>query len=171
MGCGLHGGDHDRRSSHITVRRALVASALLLLAACATISSLRGNKGWYWTATSPNGGEPAVIGPYNSEYGCKDWLGSALFLHGPLCHDHPNDANCAPIGNGYAYVVGTPYPAPRQIPSATCFQCAGNCKVPSGYKGLVYPASGSVQVVGCGKFKKSTEMKGSGCFFVGDTGE
>src|SRR3982074_1289945 len=105
----------------LQIIRFLAVSIPMLLV---TVSTFAGTNDWFYRITPPNGAAAFDVGPYNSEYGCKDGLGSALYLHGPLCHDHPTNKNCVSIGNGFAYPAGFPYPVPRekQIPSGNCFE-------------------------------------------------
>jgi hypothetical protein len=59
----------------------------------------------YWYRILAPDQTAIAVGPWSAigtNY-CADWFGSALYHHGPLCHDHPNPVNCAPDGPGYAY--------------------------------------------------------------------
>ena len=138
--------------------------------------------GWFFMVISPYGGQVVNIGPYNSELGCNDWQGSACYEFSPGCPD------CHHIGNGFAYPKGWPYP-PDEPPGSgagSLITPCGSCYTSQHFPvdsvtlrasadwhsyGLVYPAAGGVELLGCGKYKQSTEVKGSRCFFIGDTGE
>ena len=132
--------------------------------------------GWFYTVTPPDGSLLLIVGPYNSEFGCKDWLGSALYLHGPLCHNHPSADHCKPIGAGYA--------APG-VASGTCY-AERDVDVPAGGYGFFwYPFQGGGQIIGghwgpakCGRMRRKyvaangdAGIAGSGCFFSGQTFE
>jgi hypothetical protein len=160
-----------------TVRFLAASIAMLFL----TASTYAGTDDWFYRITPPNGAAAFDVGPYNSEYGCKDWLGSALFLHPSSCHDHPSDHNCRVIGNGFAYPAGFPYPVPleKQIPSGTCFESQAP-GFPQGYYFFSYsdrPASAAA--IGPFSLQKCNSVHagwtrgraGSGCFFIGDTRE
>jgi hypothetical protein len=160
-----------------TVRSLVFSLAILLL----TVSTHAGTNDWFYRITPPNGAAAFDVGPYNSEYGCKDWLGSALYLHPDACHDHPSDHNCRIIGNGFAYPAGFPYPVPpdKQIPSGTCFE-SDQPGMREGYYFFSYSDRGpfAVAVGPFGSQKCDSELAGwkqgragSGCFFVGDTRE
>jgi hypothetical protein len=76
--------------------------AAALFALMVTASAFAGvSGGWYYTVESPYGGTPLVVGPYDSQATCRDWLGSALFMHPSACHTDPNPYNCRIIGVGY----------------------------------------------------------------------
>jgi hypothetical protein len=158
--------------------RSLAVSIPILLL---TVSTYAGTNDWFYRITPPNGAAAFDVGPYNSEYGCKDWLGSALFLHGPHCHDDPNARNCAPIGNGFAYPAGFPYPMPRdqQIPSGSCFESSAR-GFPQGYYFFWYsnrsPFAAAIGPFGPQKCDSvlagwTQGRPGSGCFFIGNTRE
>jgi len=163
----------------IHVVRFVVAVAIPIL--LLTVSTYAGTKDWFYRITPPNGAAAFDVGPYNSEYGCKDWLGSALYLHGPHCHDHPTNRNCVPIGNGFAYPAGFPYPVPpdKQIPSGTCFE-SNAAGMRQGYYFFSYSdRSRSAAAIGpfaqekCDRVLTAWKQgrAGTGCFYVGDTRE
>jgi hypothetical protein len=163
--------------------RCFFSVAVSLLLTLITTPTHAGANDWFYRITPPNGGASFDVGPYNSEYGCKDWLGSAIFLHGPLCHDHPIDQNCVPIGNGFAYPTGFPYPVPssEQIPSGACFESTA----PGLHQGyyffwysdghpLIGAAIGPFDYRACDRILAEAQTKavtGTGCFYVGDTRE
>ena len=159
------------------VRSLAVSIPILLL----TVPAYAGTNDWFYRITPPNGAAAFDVGPYNSEFGCKDWLGSALFLHGPYCHDHPTDRNCVPIGNGFAYPAGFPYPVPRekQIPSGTCFESDAK-GFRQGYYFFWYSdrspfaaAVGPFDEPNCNSVLAGWTQgrAGTGCFFIGNTRE
>ena len=164
--------------------------AVLILLTIVTTPTQAGTNDWFYRITPPNDGVAFDVGPYNSEYGCKDWLGSAIFLHGPHCYDHPTDQNCVPIGNGFAYPEGWPYPMPpsEQIPGGACFESNAPGMRPGYYfflysDGLLFyndghlPFGAAVGPFGsrtCDRVLAATQTQavtGTGCFFVGDTRE
>ncbi len=160
------------------INRWLIVVGVLTLANSAHARK-PGVDGWFFSITPPNGGQTFDVGPYNSLYGCRDWLGSALYLHPTTCHNHPNDYNCRIIGNGYAYPQGFPYPVPadEQIPSGDCFE-SNQPGLGQGNYYFFYSNIGGSVVGGarsnrkCNKSRRNTLGEtGSGCFFVGDTGE
>jgi hypothetical protein len=146
-----------------------------------SVSAYAGANDWFYRIRPPNGAAEFDVGPYNSEFGCKDWLGSALFLHGPHCHDHPTDRNCVPIGNGFAYPAGVPYPVPREkiIPSGTCFESDAP-GFRQGYYFFWY-SDRSPFAAAVGPFTEKNcnsvlagwtpSQAGTGCFYIGDTHE
>ncbi len=164
----------------------LSVSILLLVL---TSPTQAGTDDWFYRITPPNDGASFDVGPYNSEYGCKDWLGSAIFLHGPHCYDHPTDQNCVPIGNGFAYPAGFPYPVPpsEEIPGGACFESNAPGLRPGYYfflysEGLLYSDSHPLFGAALGPFgyracdralasAQTQGVTGTGCFFVGDTRE
>lgn len=155
-----------------------VLLAAIYFASVAAASA--GSDDWYFSIRPPSGGPTFRVGPYNSQFGCQDWLGSALYLHGPLCHGHPTQLNCAPIGNGYAYPVGFPYPVPAgaQIPSGNCVEVNGQGDLRPGYYYFQYPVNGGNAAgpfstnAGCrSRLANDVGETGSDCFFVGNTGE
>src|SRR5260370_9424692 len=99
----------------------LAASTLI---AVLTTTTHAGTNDWFYRITPPNDGASFDVGPYNSEYGCKDWLGSEIFLHGPHSYVHPTDQNCVPIGNGFSYPAGFPDPIPpsEENPGGACYE-------------------------------------------------
>ena len=159
------------------VRFLAVSISMLVL----TVPTYAGTNDWFYRITPPNGAAAFDVGPYNSEFGCKDWLGSALFLHPNECHDHPSDYNCRIIGNGFAYPAGFPYPVPqdKQIPSGTCVE--SNARgMRQGYYFFWYsdrsPFAAAVGPFGEQECESvlagwTQGRAGTGCFYVGDTRE
>lgn len=159
--------------------RPLVILALLALV-WATMRPSPCRAGWFYSITPPMGGQTFDVGPYNSEFGCKDWLGSALFLHPEECHEHPNDFNCRIIGNGFAYPVGFAFPVPAgaQIPSGTCFESSEPGMRQGRYFFLYTKSGGSAErwtrknrKLARGMVAAGVAEIGTGKFFVGDTRE
>ena len=166
---------------HLTTLHIAKFLAISILVLLLPVSTCAGANDWFYRITPPGGAAAFDVGPYNSEYGCKDWLGSALFLHGPHCHDDPTDKNCVPIGNGFAYPAGFPYPVPpeKQIPSGTCFESAAP-GMRQGYYFFSYsdhpPAGTPVGPFDSQKCESVLAVwtqgrAGTGCFYVGDTRE
>lgn len=134
---------------------------------------------WVWTNSSLDGTSSSVeVGPYKTLYGCRDWLGSALYLHPRKCHIHPTSKNCRIIGNGYSYPAGTPYPPITQLPSGDCTEVDTPIP-PNGYAYLRYHFLDEVEIVGGTWGRKKCErirsldassggVVGSGCFFQGN---
>ena len=166
---------------HVTTLHIAKFLAVSILVLLLPVSTSAGANDWFYRITPPGGAAAFDVGPYNSEYGCKDWLGSALFLHGPHCHDDPTDKHCVPIGNGFAYPAGFPYPVPpeKQIPSGTCFESDAP-GMRQGYYFFSYsdrPPAGTA----IGPFDEQTcnsvlavwtqGRPGTGCFYVGNTYE
>ena len=122
-----------------------------------------------------------MVGTYNSEYGCKDWLGSAIYLHPWACHIHPTNYNCRIIGNGYAFAANWPFPT-EDITSGTCFNNSGHASS-NRYWFYWYNSLGGSKVGGTAdagscealrkKYLRSNRPgeAGNGCFFVGNTYE
>ena len=158
------------------IQLTVIAFLVMLIGATAQPSPARAGR-WFYDITPPLGGQTFDVGPYNSEYGCKDWCGSAFFLHPAACHTHPSDYNCRNIGNGYAYPKGFPYPVPhdQEIPSNCCFR-SNQPGMPQGYYFFLYTsAGGSAERCTHHVIKKARSIPnaelGNGCFFVGDTRE
>lgn len=155
------------------MRRLLLAMILTLL-----LPTLASAQGWYFEVISPVDSTVANVGPYNSLNGCNDWQGSACYLHPAACSSDPTPYNCRIIGNGFAYPASWAYPPTFTItPCGACYQLANapagsvTKDAPQGRYGLVYPDGGGVDLKGCNTYKAATDLKGSRCFFVGDTGE
>lgn len=132
---------------------------------------------WIFTVTAIDGTQAVTVGPYKTVGGCRDWLGSALYLHPFKCHLHPTEHNCRIIGNGYAYPEGWPYPSPVTLPSIDCTE-SSDPVAPNGFGYFSYSPSG-VHIeggkwgkYGCGRRRKTAAMRGavvgSGCFFQGN---
>ena len=163
------------------IRGQLIVIAALLVMISATTHPLPAQGGWFYTVTPPSAGPAFVVGSFNSEFGCKDWLGSAMYLHPQACHSHPTNYNCRIIGNGYAYPTHWPFPTDN-ITSGTCFN-NNNRTSTNRYWFFWYDANGGTKVGGMSSGGRCEALRqkylrsnrpgeaGSGCFFVGNTGE
>lgn len=86
-------------------------------------------------------GQSVKVGPFHEHTPnwshCKDWCGSALFLHPQQCFQHPSDFNCRIIGNGFFFPSNTPFPRPaNEGITADCSCLAGSgadANLKSGY--------------------------------------
>lgn len=163
------------------LRRGLVFVAVLLVivSASAQLSWARGS--WYYTVTPPLGGPTFIVGNYNSEYGCKDWLGSAMYSHPGACYYHPSANNCRITGNGYAYPEHWPFPT-ANIMSGTCFNSVRPMSQ-NRWWFFWYDSKGGSVIGGTSGGNSCEAMRqkylrsnrpgdpGSGCFFMGNTRE
>jgi hypothetical protein len=155
----------------------MVIATLLVISATALTSPAQG--GWSYKITPPLAGPAFEVGYFNSEYGCKDWEGSAIFLHPSTCHNHPSDYNCRIIGNGYAYPIHWPFPT-----DAITFGSCINGSHPTSknrYWFFWYDSHGGTMEGGTNGAGRCEAMRqkylhsnrpgeaGSGCFFVGNT--
>jgi hypothetical protein len=68
-------------------------------------------KAYYYNVTAREGGQPGLMGPWNSLADCRDSLGSAERSHLFACHiTGPVGGNCRDLGNGFAYTKDMPFP-------------------------------------------------------------
>jgi hypothetical protein len=170
------------RQMNKPIGRKLVVTVALLVGMIGAMGHPSPAQGsWYYTVTPPSAGPSFVVGYYNSELGCKDWLGSAIYLHPKVCHNHPTGYNCRVIGNGYAYPNHWPFPA-ADITSGTCFN-SGTHTSKNRYWFYWYDSNGGTKAGGTSdgghceavrqQYLRSNRPgeAGSGCFFIGNTGE
>lgn len=164
-----------------SIKWKLVVIVALLGMIGATIQPLPAECSWFYTVTPPLGGPPFVVGYYDSDRGCADWLGSAMYLHPSACHNHPTSHNCRIIGDGYAYPKGWPFPT-DDITSGACVS-SGHSTSTNRYWFYWYNSIGGSTVGGTRDASQCEALRrqylssnrpgdaGTTCFFVGSTGE
>jgi hypothetical protein len=175
-------GNRDQLATQRRLRLAIVVLGLSLLGCPSSNltpvprpTPVVGSDAWFFPIQPPRGdGEVFYVGPYENQEKCQDTFGSAIFSHPIKCHETGLPADCANIGNGFAYPANWPYPVPAALtltPSQLCVKLPDTAlNNRSGLFFLFYGPNGASGVKACGEYaadRALADKAGSG-YLIGN---